>query len=363
MTLHPRLAGPGRAARLVLLLVVGPVWAAGSARAERPDGEFYEYAPAIVLENGIEHVFACANIVAGEIRDHIVHRRYANGREVATDIALRPSEDRRRFDSYHVCDPEVIAGRFSYNDRLFTYALLYTANDRPSARGNRIGMALADGLDGPWQRIDEPLVPFDFGGGEEKSWGVGQPAAVNIERGDRFLLFYTEGARRGTRTLVRSVRISPEGSAPFTIGQPTAVPEGGLRQADGETPDFLNNVAVAYVPSSRVFVVIRPMRPLPDSPPTTVEARQEIDAIDEADLKDGVGKWRKLAIIGPSMTAAPRNHNAGLLKDIWGNLPTSDRIEGAVTTSGQCATARPCFPAALWTYRLHRFEVPLPALR
>ena len=340
---------------------VGPALAVGGAPAQPLVGKFYEYAPAIVVDGGVEHVFACANIVAGEIRDHIVHHRYVGGREVATDVALRPAEEKRRFDSFHVCDPEIVAGSFFYRGHVFRFALLYTGNDKPLAKGNRLGMALADTLDGPWQRTAEPVVSFDFGGDEKRSWGVGQPAAVNPDHGDGFLLFYTEGARVGTRTLVRSVRMSADGAPPMVVGAPRTVPTAGLRQADGEMPDFLNDAAIAYLPSMHEFIAVRPVRPMPATPPTTVEERQEIDVLAEEALGGDGGIWRKLTVIDPALTKAPRNHNAGIVKDIWGGLPRVDRIGIVVTTSDDCVAARSCFPATLWSYRLHELDFPLPA--
>jgi hypothetical protein len=345
--------------KVLLAHSVGPALAFDTAPPQPLLGRFYEYAPAIVVEGETEHVFACANVVSGEIRDHIVHHRYVGGREVASDVALRPAEEKQRFDSFHVCDPEIVAGSFGYDGHVFRFALLYTGNDKPLAKGNRIGMALADTLDGPWQRTAEPLVSFDFSGDEEKSWGVGQPAAVNLDHGDGFLLFYTEGARAGTRTLQRPVRWSREGSA-VTLGAPRTVPTGELRQTDGKTPDFLNNAAIAYVQDTHEFIAIRPVRPLPSTPPRTIGASEEIDALAEDALARG-GPWRKLVVIGPALTKAPRNHNAGIVKDIWGRLPRSDRLEVVVTTSDECSAALPCFPTSLWSYRLRRLDLPRPA--
>jgi hypothetical protein len=348
------LVGPAHAA--------GPALAVGGAAAQPLVGKFYEYAPAIVVDAGVKHVFACANVVAGEIRDHIVHHRYVGGREVATDVALRPAEEKHRFDSFHVCDPEIVAGSFFYRGHVFRFALLYTGNDKPLAKGNRLGMALADTLDGPWQRTAEPVVSFDFGGDEKRSWGVGQPAAVNPDHGDGFLLFYTEGASAGTRTLVSSVRMSAEGGSPMVVGAPRTVPTAGLRQADGKMPDFLNDAAIAYLPGLHEFIAVRPVRPMPSTPPTMIEARQEIDILAEEALAGDDGKiWRKLTVISPALTKAPRNHNGGIVKDIWGGLPRADRIGVVVTTSDDCAAALPCFPTALWSYRLHELDFPLPA--
>jgi len=105
---------------------------------------------------------------------------------------------------------------------------------------------------------------------------------------------------------------------------------------------------------------VRPVRPLPSAPPKTVVAWQEIDILAEGALAGDSGIWRKLALIGPALTKAPRNHNAGIVKDVWGGLPRADRIEVVVTTSDECAAARRCFPAHLWSNRLHEFDFPFP---
>jgi hypothetical protein len=345
------------------LVALAWIFLLSGASGATPAGDFYVYAPAAVIDGAAEHVFTCENMVSGEIRDHIVHRRGAQALDRNKDVALGPAEDPRRFDSVHVCDPEIVAGRFAFLGRAYRYALLYTGNDRRSAYGNRIGIAFADSLDGPWIRSAEPLIDFDFGGDEARSWGVGQPAAVNMDRGDGFLLFYTEGGRAGTRTLMRSVHLpSRAPSEPgLSVGAAVAVSENGLREFDGDAPDFLNNAAIAYSPTSNSFVAIRPLRPRSSTQPQNIAERQEVDIVDAEALLAGRGVWRKLAVIDVTVTGSPRNHNAGLVKDPWGNLPNAARIDALVTTSAGCAPAAPCFPASLWSYRLRR--VPIDAAR
>jgi hypothetical protein len=155
--------------------------------------------------------------------------------------------------------------------------------------------------------------------------------------------------------------MSAEGGSPIAVGAARPVPTAGLRQADGEMPDFLNDAAIAYLPGLHEFIAVRPVRPIPATPPTTVEARQEIDVLVEAGLAGDGGTWRKLTVIGQGSTKAPRNHNAGIVKDVWGGLPRPDRIGVVVTTSDDCAAAPSCFPATLWSYRLHELDFPLPA--
>jgi hypothetical protein len=148
---------------------------------------------------------------------------------------------------------------------------------------------------------------------------------------------------------MRSVRTSAASGGEIVVGAPQAVSSRGLRQADGTGPDYLNDAAVGYLPAERAFVVVRPVHP--SRPEKTVAKWQEVDVIAARDIADGT--WRKVAVIGPALTKAPRNHNAGIVKDVWGALPRADRIGVVVTTSEEC-----CFPATLWTNRLHEVDLP-----
>ncbi len=356
----------------------------GLLSIDHPGARFYQYAPAIVVEDGFENLFTCENVVSGVTRDNIVHRRYiprrfvpggyvngrfvaghyAEGREAHADIALRPSDDPQRFDSVHVCDPEIVAGKFLYRGSSYHYALLYSANNKPSAFGNQIGIAFANSLDGPWQRAAEPLLAFDFGGAERASWGVGQPAAVNTDRGDGFLLFYTQGGHGRTQTLMSHVHvhsIADLSDPPFIVDAPLSVSESGLQQVDGWTRDYLSNAAFAYWPASNAFLIVRPQRPLPAGQPTFLETQQEIDMVGGVDLLAGKGIWRRLMVIGPSLTGAPRNHNAGIEKDVWGAISDPRTLAAFVTTSDACADPLLCFPQQLWSYRVHRYNIPVAA--
>jgi hypothetical protein len=358
----------------------------GPISVDHPGARFYQYAPAIVVEGGFENLFTCENVVSGVIRDNIVHRRYVprryvpggyvngifvaghfvDGRELHADIALPPSDDPLRFDSVHVCDPEIVAGTFTYRGPSYHYALLYTTNNKPSAVGNQIGIAFANSLDGPWQRAAEPLLAYDFSGAERASWGVGQPAAVNTDRGDGFLLFYTQGGHGRTQTLMSHVRVHSRADLndpPFIVDAPLPVSESGLQQADGRTPDYLSNAAVAYWPASNAFVIVRPQRPLPASQPNFLETQQEIDTIDSTDLLVGGGTWRRLMVIGRSLTGAARNHNAGIEKDIWGAISAPSTLTTFVTTSEACADPLLCYPQQLWNYRVRRYDIPISSAR
>jgi hypothetical protein len=59
----------------------------------------------------------------------------------------------------------------------------------------------------------------------------------------------------------------------------------------------------------------------------------EIDSIDRKGLLDGTGTWRPECVIGLSQTGYARNHNAGLVRNRWGELPDQKRIGVAYSTS------------------------------
>ena len=63
--------------------------------------------------------------------------------------------------------------------------------------------------------------------------------------------------------------------------------------------------------------------------------------------------WRKLAEIGAGETTFPRNHNAGIVRDEYGNLPS----EGWLTIYYTVAKTG---SESLWTYRIHDYCVALP---
>jgi hypothetical protein len=49
-------------------------------------------------------------------------------------------------------------------------------------------------------------------------------------------------------------------------------------------------------------------------------------------------------LIGPSVTAAARNHNAGFEKDVWGAISEPRTLTAFVTTSDACSDPLLCFP-------------------
>jgi hypothetical protein len=63
--------------------------------------------------------------------------------------------------------------------------------------------------------------------------------------------------------------------------------------------------------------------------------------------------------IGPSLTAAARNHNAGIKKDVWGAISEPRTLTAFVTTSDACSAPLLCFPQQLWNFRVRRYDIPI----
>jgi hypothetical protein len=152
-----------------------------------PEGKFYAYAPSVISDGKTDHIWTCQNAVEGQIKDWIFYIHRKNGRVVESRPVLSAGEA-GAWDSYHVCDPSVIAGKFSYNGETYAHALFYLGNNVNASRQNQIGAALARDLTAEkWVKYPDPVIVY-----EGEQWGVGQPTAVSFG-GGRVLLVYTKG--------------------------------------------------------------------------------------------------------------------------------------------------------------------------
>jgi hypothetical protein len=66
------------------------------------------------------------------------------------------------WDSFHVCDPSIVAGAFRYNGRRYSWALFYLGNDVDASRHNQVGVAFANDPAGPWTRMARPIITHDY---------------------------------------------------------------------------------------------------------------------------------------------------------------------------------------------------------
>jgi len=162
-------------------------------------GGYYRYCPsALVDEDGTRHVFYCRNKDNYEVVDHIYHATVgANGAISDEAVVLSPSDTKGAgWDSYHVCDPSVIAGAFYYNAHVYKYLMAYlgvkgkagdASSDGAKCINNKVGFAVSDALDSGWRRLGADAVVVT---GTPANWGVGQPSIVSLDGAGKVGLFY-----------------------------------------------------------------------------------------------------------------------------------------------------------------------------
>ncbi|MFN7139802.1 MAG: hypothetical protein ACK4UN_10725 [Limisphaerales bacterium] len=310
-------------------------------------GDFYCYAPSVVSVKGVDHILACHNSESGIVRDDIYFIRRDSRSTIAQSV-LQP-EHGAAWDSYHVCDPSIVSGRFKFQGERYRYAMFYLGNNVDASRNNQVGVAFANDWKGPWSRYPQPIVEHPQNG----RWGAGQPSAV-YDGKRRLLLFYTKGIP-GTAGYVRMVDLRD--MAKPTIGPEIKLSTNGLLRANG-TPDYWNNFEIAYDGYRKRFWAIREKRPYPSDEPRYITSHLEILSTRAEDIMDPGAIWRVEGIIDPGLTGHSRNHNAAFERTLSGALPERDRIR--VVFSKSCAGDECKGKRSLWSYSLWEVQGRIP---
>jgi len=325
------------------------LWDAGSlAKVYDPPGQTYAYAPAVLREGTTEHLFTCHNAEDGVIKDHIYYTRIVDG-VVAESRSVLQAGPAGAWDSFHVCDPAVVAGKFQYEGNVYDYAMFYLGNDLNASAHNQIGVAFADALGGPWVKYPEPIVTHPNDG----YWGAGQPAVTSIDGQGWLMLFFTRGDAQATAGYRVEVRLG-DMSAPV-VGAPLRLTNAGLANLNGD-PDFLNNFDIAYDPSRDRFYAVREMHPYPTGEPSYIASAQQIVSISGGSVWGGGGEWRVEGTLNAAVTGFARNHNAGLLRTPYGTLPSPNAIDVYFTDSD---AAPALVGRAEYTYDVWRISAAL----
>lgn len=383
------------------------------------DEKKYRYAGTVIQEGDTRYMFYCANWNRADrdvVTDHIVFRKanFVNGQWIyrkenemdifhssstlvepveKMSVAVWPGE---RFDANnvawdyrHVCDPDIVQGQFRYkrpgdaSERLYKYAMFYTGINGDNADGkkhqNQLGWALAEKLDGPWFKVVQgPLIKAN-----EEGWGVGQPSATSVDGMGKVILFYTRGTQTYTGVYRKIMDLS-DAANPRVVSPPAntnlvydevEIPLTGLTRFDAQNQrvqDFLNNNAAFVYDRNydRFYIVRNGNMNLSDGLcPSYVSRYVQVAYIPGFKIWDArtvnlssstgakiEGAWTVVADIGQQNGLPSRFFDAGWVKNPFGQVIESRKIEGLISTSlagGQCEQTHDW----LYTYRIHDFSI------
>lgn len=309
----------------------------------------YNYCPSVIqLEDGTRYVYYCTNTEAYNVIDHVGCRKapledcyYSYGEE---SIVLMPTEG--TWDAQHTCDPSVVAGEFLYQGETYTYLMAYLGCITVNNQENEIGLAVAKSPEGPFVKVGtEPLVSFSKDDPDSPifEWGVGQPSIVNMDKQGQITMFYTRGDKNGTRIIVEEWDMSNL-DAPVRLSQ-TELSAKGLENLLGNS-DFMNNADFAYDAARNRFYAVSDAHPNPKSTPNFIASNFKVSYFEGTDFANI--EWKTVEVPGETETGFPRNHNCGLVRDMYGHLLSDYQLSVYYTMSEQNDDY-------LWTYRIHEY--------
>ena len=319
----------------------------------------YSYCPSVVSQgDGSSHIFFCGTPEADNFIDNVYHIVEKEDGNVSKEISvLQPSLD---WDSMHTCDPSVIEGDFSMSGKKYKYAMFFLSNPK-GFYYNEIGVAFSNDLSsGTWVKYPKQIVEKTWSGNEDqiigggsKSWGVGQPSAVSLDKKGKVLLSYTKGDIGGTCLMWRELDMSNMEN--FTAGVPRTMVSKGMYQIDGKTNDIGSNADIAVNIEDDKIVIVRPVRPFSNVYPEFIASTLEVLYMDFSDFINLTGEWKSLIRINPEKTSFPRNHNAGIKRDSFGHISNWETPEIYFTVSKEAPDVEPSFGKhAEWTYHIYK---------
>ncbi|WP_157987452.1 glycoside hydrolase family protein [Jiangella endophytica] len=298
---------------------------ASLAAVYEPEPGFYSYAPSVVRDGDTEWIWSCHNDRSRVIEDHIYLTKRVDGVVTETRSVLQASAS-PAWDSFHTCDPSVVAGRFHYGGVRYSYAMFYLGNDVDASAHNQVGVAFATDPDGPWVKYLEPIVTSE----RIDQWGAGQPSAVSLSGASgRVLLTYTRGDT-STRAYASVVDLSVVER--LRVSPPVLLPTDGLTGADG-APDYLNGFDIALDRTGRNVVAVREQHPYPTDNPWWIGPSVQVARLSLTNVLSGTGTWEPLGDIDRELTGFSRNHNAGLARTWHGRLADPGTVEVVFTSS------------------------------
>lgn len=321
----------------------------------------YSYCPSVVDNgDGSTHVFFCgtqSNIFV----DNIYHiQELADGSRTAERSVLQPSLE---WDSRHDCDPSIVEGEFRMGGVDYRYAMFFLSNPMEYYY-NEIGVAFSNDLAAdswvkyPYQVVKKPWQEEgdQFWSATNKSWGVGQPSAVSLDKKGKVLLTYTKGDVKGTCLMWCELDMSDMDN--LSVGTSRNIVSNGWYMKDGETPDHGANSDFAVNLEEDRIVMVRPVHPFDNEYPAFIASMVEVLWMPFSRFLQGEGKWTVMYRIGSKDSGFPRNHNAGLKRDSFGHIKDWETPTVYFTVSKTAPEVEPSYGKhAEWTYNIYKTDL------
>lgn len=340
---------------------------------EHKEGEteldnFYNYCPTSFEEDGVRHIYYCANKIHGNVTDYVAYRRgekNEEGRWVYGELqyVLEPTEN--TWDSRHVCDPSVIKGEFTYQEEKYSYLMAYLGCVTSDNTKNEVGLAVAKEPEGPFIKIDSnPICHYELNDNKGFQWGYGQPSMVSMDKKGKVLLFYTVGDGSSTYTRVEKWDFS-------SLDQPTMISDSykrvitrGLKNLNGNQ-DYISNADFAYDATSGRIYMIKDDHPMPEG--ASVSSSSTIYYLEEdftnPDFYPGytlfnvVGDaWNEMDHIDISVSGFDLNHNTGFVTDPYGWTLSNKSIDCLFSASHNYSSS---FWGTLGSYRIYQYTMEI----
>lgn len=285
----------------------------------------YSYCPSVLeQEDGSVVMYFCGMERSGVMIDHIYHINIDNAGSKSKEKSVLQPGATETWDNQHTCDPSIIEGEFNFDGTVYKYAMFYLGCT-VQYYYNEVGVAFSNDLNGnSWVKYPNQIVHKTWSAtgdqaiGVGKSWGVGQPSAVSLDKKGKVLLTYTIGDIGGTRIAWREIDMS--NMSKMKIGEVQTMITTGLMTINNTGSDYTCNADFAINIEEDKIVMVRPVQPHPADYPTFLPAAQEVNYMNLSDFTASKGRWSTIYRITSADTNYPRNHNSAVLRDNYGHI-------------------------------------------
>jgi hypothetical protein len=309
----------------------------------------YNYCPTFLKDGADLHVWYCSNFASNANGDHIAYRKGIEKDGVRywgeKQIVFSPGEQ-GTWDAANVCDPSVIRGEFGYKGTAYTWLMAYLGCSTYGNYENSVGFAVANAATGPWVRVPEVSPLYDFytlypnAANDQNQWGTGQPTVLSVDKKGKVLLFYTQNfdpPEWGQMVERWDFSDMEHPARDFSL----RLPGKGLAQRDGKQ-DYITNADFMYDEKTGKLYVGTDVHPFGPDYPNNIPVVGRVavtdlwrgDAVLGDTLNSGVtATWKDVFQLSEALTGNKRHSNLGFIRDPYGYMPDSGKIDVTYTAS------------------------------